>query len=277
MVQQDSGPSLECHATEDDENAELFSAVLSALNGGQLPLLAKTILQQVDPHSPDTQTAPSVGDPLHGSYHVVFPLAFNSGLRWVAKIPIDGTASRWNHTSASALASEANTMRMLKRQTTIPLPDVLDFSPTTQNNMQCPYIMMAFISGVSLYNVWFGHHLNGARPEMTRARRRRALQTIAAAMSQLDRFTFQLSGSLVFGRDETVVGIGPVRRVDHRAMLDRWFVHKDPDDSPIYVEFPAFGDPKRHHTAMLDMHSEQVAKGIEMLLDPADQLGPRAR
>jgi hypothetical protein len=156
MAQQDPEPSLDSHTAEDDENAELFSAVLSALNREQLPLLAKAILQKVDPHSPATQTTPSVGDLLYGSSHVVFPLIFNTGLRWVTKIPINGTASTWNDTSASALSSEANTMRILKRQTTIPLPNVLDFSPTTKNDLQCPYIIMTYVPGVSLYNVWFG-------------------------------------------------------------------------------------------------------------------------
>ena len=53
------------------------------------------------------------------------------------KIPINGTASKWDELSASALTSEANTMRLLKRETTIPLPDVLDFSSTTQNTLRC--------------------------------------------------------------------------------------------------------------------------------------------
>lgn len=259
-------PLLGSHTAEDDDNAQLFSAVLSALDREQLPLLAQAVLQQIDPHSPATQTTPSVGDPLYGSYHVLFPLTFHSGLCWVVKIPITGTDGKWNDSSASALASEANTMRILKRQTTIPLPDVLDFSPTTKNDLQCPYIMMTFIPGISLYDMWFGHHLNGVSREMMQSRRRRALEDIAAAMVQLDRFAFQAGGSLVFDKDENVSGVGPVRRVDHKAMLDRWFVHKDPDDDPIYVEFAVSEDPKRHYTMMLDMHPEQVSRGLELLL-----------
>ncbi|KAI1370436.1 hypothetical protein F4677DRAFT_438371 [Hypoxylon crocopeplum] len=268
MAQQDPEQSLGFHTSEEDENAALFSAVLSALNRDQLPLLASTILRHIDPHSPATQTTPTVGDPLYGSYHVLFPLTFNTGLRWVVKIPINGTAGKWNDSSASAMASEASTMRMLKRETTIPLPDVLDFSSTTQNTLQCPYIMMTFISGTSLYDVWFGHHLHGVSPELTETRRTRALENIAAAMIQLDHFAFPTGGALVFGKDEKVSGIGPVRRIDQKAMLDRWFVHDDPDDDPIYVECAAYVDPKKHYTLMLDMHPEQnlVPRGIEMLL-----------
>jgi hypothetical protein len=57
--------------------------------------------------------------------------------------------------SANALTSEARTMQLLKHETTIPLPDVFDFSSTIENELRCPYIIMSFIRGVSLYDVWF--------------------------------------------------------------------------------------------------------------------------
>ncbi|KAJ5931518.1 hypothetical protein N7516_006007 [Penicillium verrucosum] len=205
---------------------------------------------------------------MYGSYHILFPLTFDSGLRWIAKIPINGTVSKWDELSASALISEANTMRLLKRETTIPLPDVLDFSSTTQNTLRCPYIIMTFISGIPLYNIWFGHRLKGACPDTTHLRRIRALESIASAMVQLDRFSFRTGGRLLFGDDGNPSHIGSMRRVDHKAMLDRWFVHKDPDDDPIYIECAASSDPKAYYTFMLDMHPEQnnVPRGLAMLL-----------
>lgn len=269
MAQQqhiEGSPSL--RSAEDDENAELFSAIHSTLDREQLPLLASDVLQRIQPHHAATNTKPSVGEPMYGSYHVLFPLTFDVGLRWVVKIPINGTASKWDELSASALASEANTMRLLKRETTIPLPDVLDFSSTTQNTIRCPYIIMSFISGTPLYDVWFGHRLKGTSPDITRARRTRALEGIASAMVQLDRFSFRTGGCLLFGSDGTPSGIGPMRQADHMAMLDRWFVHKDPDDDPIYVECAASSDPKAYYTLMLDRYPEQnpVPKGLAMLL-----------
>ncbi|KAL4889619.1 hypothetical protein BDV59DRAFT_186201 [Aspergillus ambiguus] len=59
---------------------------------------------------------------------------------------------------------------------------------------------------------------------------------MASAVVQPDRFLFRAGGHLLFGRDGNPSDIGPTRRVDHKAMVDRWFVHKDPDDNPIYVE-----------------------------------------
>lgn len=67
-------------------------------------------------------------------------------------------------------------MLLLKRETAIPLPDDLDFSPTTQNTLRRLYIIMTIISGIPMYNIWFGDRLNNASPETTRLRRIRALE-----------------------------------------------------------------------------------------------------
>ena len=127
---------------------------------------------------------------------------------------------------------------------------------------------MTFISGIPLYNVWFGHRLNGVNPDTTHLHRIRALESIASVMVQLDRFSFQTGGCLLFGNDGNLSDIGPMRRVDHRAMLDRWFIHKDPDDDPLYIECAASSDPKAFYTLMLDIHPEltPVPKGLAMLL-----------
>ncbi|KAI1752812.1 hypothetical protein F4782DRAFT_115916 [Xylaria castorea] len=255
--------------TENDENAELFSEVLSALDKNQLPLLGQDIFRRIQPQLARTDTKPVVGEPIYGSYHVLFPLTFHTGLCWLAKIPVNGTADKWDDISASSLVAEAKTMQFLKRETTIPLPDVLDFSSTTQNALRCPYILLSYISGVPLYEVWFGHQLNGEDLELNRARRTRALKSIASAMIQLGSFSFRTSGSLIFASDGSpLVGTGPVRRVDQKAILDRWFVHQDPADDPIYASYAASSDPKAYYTFMVDLHPEEKSfqKGLVTLL-----------
>ncbi|KAK0732237.1 hypothetical protein B0H67DRAFT_566959 [Lasiosphaeris hirsuta] len=90
-------------------------------------------------------------------------------------------------------------MRLLRCEATIPLPDVLDFSPTSENEIGCPYIIMSFASGTTLYTIWFGHRLNGViSREAVRACRTRALESIASAMVQLGRFLFRTGGRFLF-------------------------------------------------------------------------------
>ena len=203
--------------------------------------LASAILRRLQPRI--TGAKPLVGERLYGSYHALLLSTFDdTGLCWIVKFSINDTACQWNELSASALNSEANTMRLLKRGTTIPLPDVMDFSSTMQNTLRCSQIIMAFNSGIPLYNVWFGQETS---PKITRLRRIRALKSIAS-MTQMDRFSFRTGGTLLFGDDGSLSGIGSMRRVDYKTMLDRCFIHEDPDDDPIYLEYPAFSDPKAY-------------------------------
>ncbi|KAL4931266.1 uncharacterized protein BDV17DRAFT_288814 [Aspergillus undulatus] len=159
-------------------------------------------------------------------------------------------------------------MRLLKRETSIPLSDALDFSSTTENTLRCPYIVMTFIDRVSLYDVWFGDQLTGASTDTTLSRRIRALEGIASAMAQLGQFSFRAGGQLIFDDDGQPSNIGPIRRLDNKAMLDQWFIHKDPVDDPIYIEYPASSDSEAYYTVMLDEHPEQkpIPKGLAMPL-----------
>ncbi|KAI5460442.1 hypothetical protein BGZ63DRAFT_404912 [Mariannaea sp. PMI_226] len=268
MAQQQQGAqSLPSPVSENDESAQMFAAVLSSIDMQQLPRLATSLLQSMQPDHSAANTKPSIGEPLYGSYHVLFPMKFDSDLQWVARFPINGTENKWDELSASALTSEAKTMRLLKRETTIPLPDVLAFSATTDNSLRCPYIIMSFISGKPLYDVWFGQH-SGISPDITRERRIRALEGIAAAMVQLGKFSFSSSGCPLFGTDGNISGLGKMRFVDHSAMLDRWFVHNGPDDDPLFLENTPSSDPKVFYTSVLNMYPPQQPfdKGVVMLL-----------
>ena len=54
-------------------------------------------------------------------------------------------------------------------------------------------------------------------------------------MVQLEKFSFQRGGAIIFDEDGKLFDIGPMREVDHKVMLDRWFIHGDSDDDPLYV------------------------------------------
>jgi hypothetical protein len=58
-------------------------------------------------------------------------------------------------------------------------------------------------------------------------------------MEKLGKFTFQTGGCPVFKDNEDQPTISPLRRVDHNAILDRRFIHRDPSDDTIYVESAA--------------------------------------
>lgn len=104
--------------SDGDDNTELFSAVLAVLNKDRLPALAAFVrrrchISPLDGNNSSEQD-PTLEMPIYGSYHVIFPLTFQDGARWLAKIPITGVPGKWDAVSAYALTAEANTMRLLR-------------------------------------------------------------------------------------------------------------------------------------------------------------------
>ncbi|KAH8705028.1 hypothetical protein BGW36DRAFT_421605 [Talaromyces proteolyticus] len=109
--------------------------------------------------------------------------------------------------------------------------------------------------------------------DTTHSRRICALENIASAMVQLDRFSFRSGGRLLFGSDGNPYGIGSIRRVDHKAMLDRWFLHKDLDYDLIHIECAA-SSYQKHTTPTFSTctPTETGSQGSRDALAPADQL-----
>lgn len=258
------GPSV----ASEDEHEEEFSSVLSVLKKENLAPLGSAVLQRTKPEYSTVVTDPSVGEPLYGSYHVLFPLTFNDELRWLVKIPINGTPEKWDDLSAASLSSEANTMRLLKRETTIPIPEVFDFSSSTQNLIGCPYILMEFISGIPLYDLWFTNRLNGTSSDLTRERRTRALEGVASAMSQLYKYSFNQEGMPVFGDSGEIERLGPMRMIDHQAMLEQCSSDQDADGNIIYVKVEASSDKLADYTFVSDQYpeSDPTDRGLELIL-----------
>lgn len=266
-------------SSDGEDKADLFKPVLAALNRTQLPVLARSILEA---QKSEKVSEPSVGNAIYGSYHAILPLTFDDGAQWAIKIPVNGTEEGWNDMSSSALTSEAETMRLLGRETTIPIPVVFDFSSTLGNPLCCPYILMSFVTGFSLYDIWFSHRLGDTSVEENQANRVRALDGIALAMVQLGKFSSHTGGQPHFSKQGgEISAVGSFRQLDHKAMIDRWIVHGDPAEDPIYVELEPYADQKGYYTAMLDLHTEdqRVLRGLEHLLRQfidwvPDTLGP---
>lgn len=142
----------------------------------------------------------------------------NDSPHWVVKIPRNGTAGQWTEELVSRLISEVKTMKMLKRETTIPVPDVIEFSSKTQNSTGCPYIIMSHVSGRSLYDVWVGDHLRGLCVDVVQEHGIRALKRFAMAMVQLGQFLFCHGGRPLYDGGGNLVGSGSVRVWDWREL-----------------------------------------------------------
>tara|TARA_R110002003_G_scaffold228_5_gene16615 strand:- start:6303 stop:6629 length:327 start_codon:yes stop_codon:yes gene_type:complete len=87
-----------------------------------------------------------------GAYHhVVFLDAMDRKAKkedFVIKIPGHGTSDRWRPEDEYMLLREADTMQYLWRNTTIPVPEIIAYSGTLDNNVGFPYIIMSRLPGV---------------------------------------------------------------------------------------------------------------------------------
>lgn len=216
---------------------------LYKLGGGKSPKLANI----------------SIGSPMWGSYHILYPLLVENNTRWLIKIPHNGVKGRWDEISAASLVSEAKTMSYLSYlrasgDASKPLiPQVLAYSDTTDNSIGCPYIALSYIEGVPLFKVWFQHRLepNRVSADLIKKRRERTLRGLAEALAELGRYKFDEGGSLLFEDSKAVDGhtflneksgvkllkVGPARLPDEEAILSL-AVEKNENDDPAPPSTP---------------------------------------
>lgn len=147
-----------------DSDKEIFGDVLSKLRLDQLASFASRIRFAGHPSTgnvtpvPGTQwmeckVLPKVDC---GSYNAVLSLSFIDGLVWVIKIPSRGHSEDWiEGFDTSSLESEAQTMRMIRRETSIPVPEVFAFDSSLDNELRCPFILMKKTRGRSMFHGWY--------------------------------------------------------------------------------------------------------------------------
>ncbi|KAK3939014.1 hypothetical protein QBC46DRAFT_438663 [Diplogelasinospora grovesii] len=250
---------------EEDELAS-FLPVLAVVRLDSVPGMATKIW---DSKHPEDRLArpPVVEAPLHGSYNILFPIEFRDrGIAWLLKIPINGTPRHWNTLCADELESEARTMQLIRKHTTIPIPDVFGFCKTPDNPLRCPHIWLSFIPGISLYDFWFAE-CPGMSEEDYHRRRTRVLKDVASAMVQLSQFSFREGGRLTF-TDGRPPSVGCRRELDIDAFAER-LEQDNPDHMPVYFPSGPYKTAKEFYTNALNrqkLDSSEFLLGQRRLL-----------
>lgn len=258
------------------ERTASFASVIANMRLDRLPSMASNIrgkLDQTAGRSGSTKATHNIADripcnvclvPLVGAFHILFPLDFVDGSRWILKVPETGYPDRFDDTAARALESEALTMQLLRLDTEIPVPEVFDFNASFDNELNVPFILMEFIPGIPLYECWFDKSCSKEKLEQ---RREQILQDVAKATLQLNKFTFDQGGAPVFGQEGDIV-IGPLRIIDVQAMCKRTETD-DPDNTAIFRELGPFMDWKSFICCLLDttkQPADEYSQGVTKLL-----------
>ena len=220
----------------DDDGMEVFATVLANINLDHIPSFATSIRKR-GKHAKEHDLALSAIDckvtspPLSGAYHIAFPIVFDDGIRWILKVPAEGYRGQWCDHSAHALEAEARTMQLLRRKSKVPVPEVYSFDSSLDNELNCPYILMEYIDGIQAHIVWFNKKAYGTSLEQ---RRRRILEEIAAAIVQLNDFSYTQAGALEFDNEGNAVGVRTSEEgssTDVKSYLRRPIDLRQPPDS----------------------------------------------
>jgi hypothetical protein len=244
-------------ADPDDDDLAPFRPILAVVRLDKVPQKATELWLRKHPKEPPPRP-PVVGAPMHGSYHLLFPVDFKDrGTRWLLKVPINGTPACWNALCADELESEARTMQLIRSQTTIPVPDVFGFSKTNDNDLRCPHIWLSYISGISLHDFWFAKP-PGLSEEDRHRRRAHVLRSVASAMVQLGKFSTKEGGRLVFGSDGRWSGVARRRELDMVERENRLEL-EPPNYMPAYFSSGPYKTAKEFYTSALQReHAKSV-------------------
>ena len=150
-----------------------------------------------------------------GGFNRTFLITMHDGFEMVARIPYPVTVPKFY-----AIASEVATMRFL-RSSGLPVPQVYDYSPSSDNAAKTEYIFMEFVRGTKLSDVW----LELEEPDIVSV-----LRQLVQLESRMMSIPFPVGGSLYYTNDlEKVTGKTGIPLNDERfcvgpdARLHMWY------------------------------------------------------
>jgi len=109
------------------------------------------------------------------------------------------------------------------------VPEVIAFDPSLENSLHCPYILMGFIEGKALGEVW--HDKVSALSDVEE-RRSTNPKDIAKAILQLNKFTFTEGGRPEYSNGGRLMRIGAARQFDMHAIMEGTDQDKDTESLP---------------------------------------------
>lgn len=184
----------------DEANSDTFGPLL-AISQGSLVRLASRIARRV------FQTPISSGKLIRrncGAYNLVHVVEL-ADVTLVVRVPATGWGSGMTATAAQALESQAATMRLIRKTTTVPVPEIYDLDTTANNEIGAPYICMSFLPGRRVSDVWFADSGTLSREEL----RLRILANLSKTMAGFSCLGFDKLGSVMEDK-AGVTFIGPV-------------------------------------------------------------------
>ena len=187
--------------------------------------------------------------PMSGSFNLLYRLDFSDHVSWVLRIPRSNKAGQYGRPQTRFIECEVGVMCLLRRHTSIPIPQVFSYSATPNNPLGVPFILMEFVSGVPVYDLWFKE--DGQTPLETR--RLRILDGVAACMAQLAGFSFAHLATLSPDPSSSTETPYPLNTLNEQAQHDA--LKDDIEPEFEYTQIGPFTSSQDYFKALLSMQS----------------------
>lgn len=163
-----------------------------------------------------------------GGFNRVFILYMDNNAKVIARIPfrLAGPPALITHSEVATIAYGENHSSLMfycsanlevRSRTSIPVPEILDWSDDPENGIGTPYIIMKYAPGVSLQERW---------PTMNTVEKIRCVERLSRYTKELAALKFPAFGSLYFSNSslsgKEVIDIGPSFCIGYHCGTDYW-------------------------------------------------------
>ncbi|PFH45300.1 hypothetical protein AMATHDRAFT_44171 [Amanita thiersii Skay4041] len=231
-----------CSTTTSSEDDESFLAAFDVLRS----VIKLEKLVNIASHIrsvPSTDCTIDIEKPLYGSFNLVYVITFSDATKWIARIPIHGVKESWSDRAAASMESQALTMRFIKQNTTIPIPEIIHYDTTLDNELGAPFVLMSWLDGKSVSSVW---HDSKCDAQTLATRRENILCSVAKAMGQLRFFNANKVGELQFEPTS-----GEDKKLRFKQITSMHSLHLDEEtEDPVFKELGPFNSTHEYLLAL---------------------------
>ena len=221
----------------DSEKYKQIQLILSSANFEYIKKRALELRRQRHIHlPPDLDCNIDLTHFTSGFHNLVTELAFSDRVSWVVRIPYKAI----DDTFRTSLLSEIATIKIVKKHTNIPVPQVFDFELSKDQAFGYPYVLMERLAGRTL-----NHALALSVPVQHHSK---VAKQLAAVFFELNNLTFDRIGRLWCGdsADQTVEIIGMTWHesiVPLETSLEYFYNERQGQNRQVIATYP--NDPDR--------------------------------
>jgi aminoglycoside phosphotransferase (APT) family kinase protein len=201
-----------------DQHPRCDFKAIKAINNEQLEALARCIC--------DTGHAIPEVCVVHrtqGAYNFAATIAVSRGeevSRYVVRIPGHATLAHWTPEDAYMLEREAQLIEHIRKNTSVPVAEIVHYSTDHTNMLGFPYFFMTELPGKPASNIWYDGDYEHDDFELafqhadvpsvaTEKKRITFLRSLARVMTELQSLTFDMAGMPMLSEREGTM-IGPI-------------------------------------------------------------------